>query len=112
MNERYLAMPVYFGTPVGDRSAVIELPKPWLFLGVKASESNVGAATLAVADSGAALIVATAIGQSGNPVYLEPTTPEWVAANEAVTLTLDYDGAGSTAGQNICAIVIGLIGEG
>jgi len=114
MNDRFLAMPIWFGTPGADATAVIELQYPWTLVGIKAYESNAGAATLAAADSGATLIAATAVGQNNNPAYLQMTgaATHFVAANEALILTLDYDGAGSTAGQNIGCVVIGLIGEG
>jgi len=102
-------MSLFIGTPGADVAPVVELPYPWTFLGVKASQSNDGSATLTV--SGGATVAEAALGDSSNPTYLEPTAPYAVDADEAVVLTVDHDGDGGTAGQGIVLIVCGLIGD-
>jgi len=114
MNERLIAMPLQWGaadgTLTGNVSAVIELPYPWVFKCIKACASNDSSATLAV--TGGATVTAAAIGDSGDPSELAPASDTYVAADTAVTFSLDFDGASGTAAANVSAIVIGWVGDG
>lgn len=110
MNERMVTPAFFIGTPGADVVAYVEFPFPWTLIGVKAVQANDGSATLTVA--GGATIAEAAIGDSGDPSYHEPTAPDEVAADTAVTLTVDYDGESGTAGTGINLLVIALTGEG
>jgi len=111
MNERYIAFTFHVGgTLSADQTFYCELPVPWTLLGIKAAASNDSDATLAA--SGGATISATVIGDSGDPAYIEPSSPAAIDADELVTLTLDHDGSTGTAADDVSVIVIGLVGDG
>lgn len=85
---------------------------------VSAVASNDSAATLAigVAADTAAILAATAIGDSGAPALFGPA--DWTAANptgrlqagDVLVVTLDYDGDGGTAAQNVTVDLVFLEG--
>lgn len=117
MNERMFVYPFQVRDDAGSaldagETIPVELPYPWTLLGVKASAENDSSATIAVDVAGTSAISATAIGDSADPSYLEPSSPTAVDANEKVTLTLDFDGDGGTAATNVFGCVIGLVGDG
>lgn len=97
------------GTTTGNVTRIDEFPFSVTFLKLKAWASNDSDATLAL--SGGATVTATTIGDSGDPKTISPTAPVEVAADTAITFTLDYDGAGGTAGQNVQIIAFYLVGE-
>jgi hypothetical protein len=96
------------GTLAANHTILFELPYAWKFYGVKVCSSNDSDATLAASGATAGtLFSATTIGDSGDPKYIQPTSyPVDIAANELVTLTLDYDGAGGTAAQNVMLVLV------
>ena len=111
MNERITTVFYHSpGTLSADETFVVEFPFPVTLLGVKATASNDSDATLAV--SGGATIAAAAIGDSSDPEYLEPTSPDPVDKDTAITFTLDYDGAGGTAADDVSITAFFLVGEG
>lgn len=111
MNERHFAAAYWIGTPGASTVVHLEFPYPWTLLGIKATQINAGAADMTVA--GGVTIAATALGQSGDPAYIEPSAPTEVAADTVVTITVDHNGAlNGTAGQGINYLVLGLMGEG
>ena len=111
MKERLFALGYWVGTPGTSVVLHVEFPQTWTLLGIKATQINAGAADLTAA--GGVTITATALGQSGDPAYIEPSAPTPVAADTVVTLTIDHNGAANgTAGEGINLIVIGLTGEG
>ena len=111
MQDRFFTLDYFIaGTTAANHLIYCELPYPWALMGVKACAVNDSDATLAV--GGGATIAAAVIGD-GDPAYLQPTTvPAQIAANTLVTLTLDYDGSGGTAAQQVSISVIGFIGSG
>lgn len=110
MDERLLTTNHnYGGTLAANQIAVDEFPFGVTYLGSKASAANDSSATLAL--SGGVTISATAIGDSSDAVYVQPTAPTAVAANTAITFTLDYDGSAGTAAQNVNIINFYLTGE-
>jgi len=110
MNERLVTWSFFIpGTTAANHLLYIESPFRWTLLGVKAASTNDSDATLAI--GGGATIAAAVIGD-GNPAYLEPTNPAPVDADELVTLTLDYDGSGGTAADEVSIQVFGLVGDG
>ncbi len=111
MKERIFTAGYWLGTPGASVVIHVEFPFPWVLLGIKATQSNAGAADLTAA--GGVTIAATALGKSNDPAYIQPSVPTAVAADTVVTLTIDHNGAvNGTAGQGINFIVIGLVGEG
>lgn len=110
MRERSLVIPFRAaGTTTANVLFYVELPFQWQLLGIKAVAQNDSDATLAA--SGGATIAAAVIGDSGDPTYLQPTSPQVVSADTLVILTLDYDGSSGTAAQNVDLQVIGFVGE-
>lgn len=110
MRDRIVAIPYFIpGTTAANHVMYCELPFQWTLLGVKACAINDSDATLAL--SGAATISAAVIGD-GNPVYIQPTAPAHIDADELLVLTLDYDGSAGTAAQQVSICVIGVVGEG
>jgi hypothetical protein len=110
MNERTILFTFnHGGTLNANKVMYCELPMPWTLLGVKASASNDSSATITV--SGGATIAEAVIGDTADPAYLQPTTPQPVDANELVTVTLDYNGNAGTAAQDVSIIVVGLVGD-
>ena len=116
MNERLFVNSIWMGGPdaalTGNVDATVELPFPWTFKCLNAGASNDSSATLT--GSGGITITATAVGDSGDPTEMEDDTgaPVEVSADEAVVLTIDFDGASGTAASNLCINVIGWVGEG
>lgn len=110
MNERRIVTNHNFGgTLAANQIAVDEFPFRVTYLGSKACATNDSSATLAL--SGGVTVTGTAIGDSSDPVYIQPTAPTAVAANTAITFTLDYDGSAGTAAQNVNIINFYLSGE-
>jgi hypothetical protein len=110
MNERRITVPFnYGGTLSANQTFYLEFKYNWTLLGAHAVASNDSSATLAFA--GGATIAATAIGDSGDPTYITPASKQMIAADTLVTGTLDYDGAGGTAAQNVTILVDILVGE-
>lgn len=110
MNERRITTNHnYGGTQAANAIAVDEFPFQVTYLGSKASATNDSDATLTV--SGGATVAGAVIGDSSNPAYLQPTAPTSVAANTAITFTLDYDGSAGTAAANVNIINFYLTGE-
>ena len=113
MHERLILFTYCFaGAQGADIPIYCELPFPWTFIGAKAAASNDSSATLAASGASAGTIFsATAIGDSGDPAYIQPTTPVAIDANELVTVTLDYNGSAGTAASGANVIIIGLSGD-
>jgi hypothetical protein len=111
MKERACVLSTWHiaATLAANYTLYFESPWPVVIAGAKAWASNDSSATLALA--GGATITAAAIGDSANPAYLEPTSNQQVAADTLVTLTLDYDGAGGTASEDVGIILFGYIGD-
>lgn len=97
------------GTTTANVVRIDEFPFSTTFLKLKAWATNDSDATLAL--SGGVTISATVIGDSSDPSTISPTAPTEIAANTAVTFTLDYDGASGTAAQNVQIIAFYLVGE-
>lgn len=110
MQERTFVLPYHVdGTTAANYLFYVELPFPWTLLGIKGVASNDSDATIAA--SGGATIAAAVIGDSGDPTYVQPTTPQPVEKDELVILTLDYDGSSGTAADDVDLLVIGLAGD-
>ena len=116
MNDRMFLLNLRFssldGALTGNVSHVFEFSQPWVFDRIKHSASNASTATFTVA--GGVTISATDLGDSGNPTETQDDSaaPVQVAADTAVTLTLDFNGAGATAAQNANFVLQGFMGEG
>lgn len=117
MNERVILYNDFFsGTLSGNVTRYLEFPWPATFVGAKAWATNDSSATLALAGASKLSIAAQAIGDSGDPAYIEPTAAEKAStviepANSRITLTLDYDGAGGTAAENVGVMLFFLGGD-
>lgn len=110
MNERLITTNHnYGGTLAANQIATDEFPFQVTYLKTKAVAQNDSSATLAL--SGGVTVSATAIGDSGDPATITPSDDTRVAANTAITFTLDYDGASGTAAQNVNIINFYLTGE-
>ena len=108
MNERIIAVTLSQTGSATTGAWVLEFPFPTQLLGVKCAGSNVNTSTLAV--SGGATISATQIGDSGNPVFLEPDTqPDYADADVPYTFTLTQTGSRA---DDPLMIAFFLIGEG
>lgn len=97
------------GTTAANAASIDEFPFPVVFKNLKAWATNDSDATLAL--SGGVTITATTIGDSSDPKTISPSAPTEVAADTAITFTLDYDGAGGTAAQNVRIMAFYLAGE-
>lgn len=110
MKERFFTTSYYIGGTLAANHVIIdEFPYQVTYLGTKAVADNDSDATLAV--SGGATVAASVIGDSNDPVYIEPSAPANVAADTAITYTVDYDGASGTAAINVTLINMYLVGE-
>ena len=115
MMERAIVRSFYIpGTLSANHSVGYEFPFPTRLEAIKVWASNDSDATLAVADPSVTLVTATTIGDSGDPKTINPDGAEvaQTAQDTKVTLTLDFDGDGGTAAQNVEIIVILKTGEG
>jgi hypothetical protein len=115
MMERTILWSAYIaGTLAGNHTPIIELPFPFRVESIKAWASNDSDATLAAATPTATVVTATTIGDSGDPKTISPDSVavSQVAKDTALTLTLDYDGAGGTAADDVQIIAILKSGEG
>jgi len=103
----------YTGTLSGNVTRYIEFPFPAAFYKAKAVASNDSSATLALSGATALSIAAQTIGDSGDPKTITPASTDVVriAANELITMTLDYDGSSGTAAENVHVILWFLTGE-
>lgn len=87
---------------------VYEFPFQVQYLGHKGCGSNDGDTTITLADG--AVDAAAAIGDSGDPNWLTPTTtPDYVDANTAITITLTQ---GSTPADDPLVLSFVQFGEG
>ena len=117
MNERILMWNDFFsGTLGANVTRYLEFPVPVKFVGAKAWASNDSSATLALSGANTMSIAAQAIGDSGDPAYIQPTAAEKAstaseAADGLITLTLDYDGASGTAAENVGVQLFFLYGD-
>ena len=117
MNERLITYDDFFsGTLSGNVTRYVEYPWPVTFVKAKAWASNDSSATLAISGANTMSIAATAIGDSGNPATITPTAAEKAAtageqADGLITITLDYDGAGGTAAENVGIQLFFLVGD-
>jgi hypothetical protein len=110
MNERVILFTFHEAGSLGaDQVYYCELPMPWTLLGIKASGSNANDAKVTV--SGGATIARAAIGDSGDPTYLQPAAPAPIDANELVSIALDCDGTSGTTAADVTLIVVGLVGD-
>lgn len=114
MNERIVLFNDFFsGTLAANQTRYIEFNAPGAFLYAKAWASNDSSATLALSGASSHSVAATAIGDSGDPAEIAPAStdvPEF-AADELITITLDYDGAAGTAAANVGILLYFLTGE-
>jgi len=104
----------YDGTLGADKAFYWTLPIGATLIHVSAVQSNAGAATLAIGDSGntTQAIAAYAIGVSGTPVEkatADFTSPHFVDGDVFV-LTLDYNGAAGTAAHDVNIVCTFLAG--
>jgi hypothetical protein len=121
MQGHRVMLPIHVpGALSANLSIVFQMPFAARILEVSAVGSNANDATLAVgagSDGTTATIAAFAIGDSGTPVVkgvadFATTNPQGkLANNDFLALTVDYDGAGGTAAQNL-SILITLIEGG
>jgi hypothetical protein len=114
VKERLIQWNDFFsGTLSGNVTRYIEFPFPAAFYKGKAWATNDSSATLAMSGATAFSIAAQAIGDSANPATITPASTDvvQVAADELITVTLDYDGASGTAGENVGIILWFLSGE-
>lgn len=110
MRERFFTTSYHIaGTLAANATIIDEFPYQVTYLGSKAVNTANSAATLAV--SGGATISATDIGDSSDPATISPAAPTSVAADTAITFTLDYDGSSSTAAANFTLINNYLVGS-
>jgi hypothetical protein len=111
MFERIVSTYVYIpGTTAANHVFIQEFPYPSTLLAVKACASNDSDAKLGV--GGGATVTSAVIGDSADPATLTPTSIAQAAADTAYTFTLDYDGAGGTAAQNVSIQAFYLVDEG
>ena len=117
MNERILPMNYFFtGTLGANVTLLLEFPFPVTFMSATAVATNDSSATLALSGASTMSIAAQAIGDSSDPVTIVPTATEKAstageAANSLITVTLDYDGTGGTAAENVSMTMFFLSGE-
>jgi hypothetical protein len=121
MQGHRIMLPIHVpGTLSANLSIVLQMPFAARILEVSASQSNNGDATLAVgagSDGSTATIAAFAVGDSSVPVVktvadFATTNPQGkLANNDYLKLTVDYDGAGGTAANDL-SILITLIEGG
>jgi hypothetical protein len=116
MNERlqFLTKTVD-GTLTGNIVWQWEFPYPTRLLSVKAAASNDSSATLGVeAEGGTTVVTAAAIGDTYSAAELTPASNAvgMIAADTYVKFTLDYDGDGGTAADNVGVVACFLVGEG
>lgn len=114
MKERLILWNDFFsGTLAANVTRYVEFPFPAAFYKAKAWASNNSSATLALSGATALSIAAQAIGDSGDPATITPASTDVVriAADELVTITLDYDGSSGTAGENVGVELFFLTGE-
>lgn len=116
MNERkqYLTKTID-GTTTANVVWQWEFADPVRLLWVKASASNDSDATLLVEDENANTVVtAAAIGDTFSAAELTPASNAvgMISADVYVKFTLDYDGAGGTAAQNVGVVACFLVGDG
>jgi len=120
MNEREVVLHTYIpGTLSANHTLRDEFPYPATLRWAKACASNDSSATLACADEDSNTIIsAAAIGDSGDPAELTPDAAavtagyNQIAQDKCIIWTLDYDGAGGTAAQNVYIARGYLVGEG
>ena len=90
------------------------LPTGMTLYHVSAVGSNAHDATVMIGDSEDTdqAIGATAIGDSGTPAEIEfgDLTEPHFAAGDVLTVTVDYDGDGGTAVQNLQIVLTFLVG--
>lgn len=116
MHETMLLWNDFFsGTLGANVTRYLEFPYPVTFLKAKAWATNDSSATLALSGANTLSIAAQAIGDSGNPATISPTAAEKAStageeADGLITLTLDYDGAGGTAAENVGVQLFFLVG--
>jgi hypothetical protein len=102
------------GTLSANLSIKFKVYRDLILQHVSAVASNDSDATLAIAAGSAgttALLAAAVIGDSGTPV--EKTVSNWATTNptgrladgDIVALTLDYDGAGGTAANDVTIVL-------
>jgi hypothetical protein len=114
VKERLIQWNDFFsGTLGGDVTRYIEFPFPVAFYKGKAWATNDSSATLALSGATSFSIAAQAVGDSADPATITPASTDVVqaAANELITVTLDYDGSSGTAGENVGVILWFLSGE-
>ena len=90
------------------------LPVGCTLIHVSAVVSSNGSTKVAIGDGGntSQAIAAFAAGVSGTPVEKDTadfTDPHFIAG-DVLTVTIDYDGAGGTAGVNPCVVMTFLAG--
>ena len=104
MNEHRVFVNDYFtGTLSGNVVRYYEFPVPAEFKWGKCLASNDSSATLTLSGATALSVAAQAIGDSGDPATLTPASTDVtrIAADELITVTLDYDGSSGTAAENV-----------
>lgn len=103
--DRIVCVPFFFtGTLTGNQTRKIAFGKPARLVSWTAFESGAdGDATLAFAGGGNHSIAAQAIRNSDGVTKFVPAPSDvpTIAADELVTMTLDYDGAAGTAAANV-----------
>jgi len=114
MKERLIQWNDFFsGTLSGNVTRYLEFPFPVAFYKAKSWATNDSSATLALGGATSFSIAAQAIGDSADPATLTPASTDVVEADadELITLTLDYDGASGTAGENVGVMLWFMSGE-
>ena len=115
MQERLFAVnQIFENTLTENKVWSYEFPFPVRLESIKAWASNDSDATLAVADPAVTIVTAGVIGDSGDPLTISPDDAEvaQTAANTKITLTLDFDGAGGTAADDVEVVAFFKSGEG
>jgi hypothetical protein len=116
MNERvvYLTKTID-GTTAANVVWQWEFADPVRLKWVKAAASNDSDATLLVeAEGGDTVVSAAVIGDTFSAAELTPASNAlgMIAADTYLKFTLDYDGAGGTAADNVGIVAAFLVGDG
>lgn len=115
MNERMTQMVINtVGALSGNYVFYAKLPVGMTLTHVSAVGSNAHDATVMIGDSGDTdqAIGATAIGDSGAPAEIEfaDLSEAHFVAGDVLVVTVDYDGDGGTAIQNLQIVLTFLVG--
>jgi hypothetical protein len=118
MNEKLVTLyHQVAGTLGANVTITVMFPFPVTLSYIEAHASNDSDATVAVSGADTMSMAAQTIGDSGAGEIVTPTATEKAAtagekANSLITITIDYDGDGGTAADDLNVTVAFLTGDG